>query len=158
MFNPIKRGLMTIYDQLHQDHEKAKKVIGELKKTSEGAEKTREHKFAQLKQELEVHTEFENEVFYPAVGKNSKAKQTVQHGMKEHEKAEAVLEELDDMDKTSPEWVETLSKLESMLQDHIQEEENEIFKLARDAIDDSRAQQMGKEYKERKQQELKKSA
>jgi hemerythrin-like domain-containing protein len=50
--------------------------------------------------------------------------------------------------------METLSKLESMLQDHIKEEENEIFKLGRGTISDARAEEMGEEYQERKQKQL----
>lgn len=149
---------MIIYDELHQDHEKARKVIAELKDTTERAEKTRESKFSQLKQELQVHTEFENEVFYPAVAENRDAKQTIKHGIDEHEKAEAVLEELHKMDKTASNWVETLSKLERMLEDHIEEEENQVFKFARESISEERAEEMGEEYQARRQKELQKKS
>src|SRR3546814_9683183 len=126
-----RKRKMSIYDRLHEDHERAKETIDRIKDTTEDAREVRGSLFAQLKNDLQVHTQFENQVFYPAVAENPQAKDLVEDGIDEHEDAEALLEELDEGDKGSLDWIDRLEQLEDVLLHHIADEENEIFKLDR---------------------------
>src|SRR3546814_1225307 len=95
-----RKRKMSIYDRLHEDHERAKETIDRIKDTTEDAREVRGSLFAQLKNDLQVHTQFENQVFYPAVAENPQAKDLVEDGIDEHEDAEALLEELEDRKST----------------------------------------------------------
>ena len=52
---------------LEQDHQKVKKIMAELEKTTERGVKTREELFTKLVQELVVHEKIEEQIFYPRV-------------------------------------------------------------------------------------------
>src|SRR3546814_10400045 len=82
---------MIIYDLLKQDHRKTKELIGEIEATTDGAEKTRERLFSQVRDDLKIHTEFENHEFYPAVRKGAGAAQLIDEGIEEHEQVEALI-------------------------------------------------------------------
>lgn len=145
---------MSIYDRLHEDHERAKETIDRIKDTTEDAREVRGSLFAQLKNDLQVHTQFENQVFYPAVAENPQAKDLVEDGIDEHEDAEALLEELDEGDKGSLDWIDRLEQLEDVLLHHIEDEENEIFKFARETISAAQAKEMAEQYERQKQEGL----
>ena len=147
---------MIIYDLLKQDHRKTKELIGEIEATTDGAEKTRERLFSQVRDDLKIHTEFENHEFYPAVRKGAGATQLIDEGIKEHEQVEALIKELDRESKTSQEWMSKLKKLEQMVEHHVREEEGEIFKKAREAISDDDARRMGEDYENLKQRKMQK--
>ena len=136
---------MSIYDRLHEDHERIRATLRELLAPTTGTEKSRAKKFARLKRDLEDHAGFENTVFYPAIGENPDAKSIVDRAMDEHERIEAALDDLDEIDSTASEWADILHELEGMLGEHIEEEENEIFAIAREVIDDERAEEMARQ-------------
>src|SRR3546814_13768473 len=106
-------------------------LLGEIKATTDGAEKTRERLFSQVRDDLKIHTEFENTEFYPAVRKGADAKQLIDEGIEEHKQVEALIKELDRGSKTSKEWMSKLKKLEQMGEHHVREAEGEIFKKAK---------------------------
>lgn len=138
-----------VIDTLHHDHEKVSELIEKLMDTTSGAEKTRASLCEQIKQELEAHTEFEEKVFYPAVGrKNKEAKQEVDTAMDEHEEVDEMLDRLADMDPLSEEFMDTASRIKQSVQAHVKHEEEKIFPLAKKALDADDAEQMSKRHDE----------
>ncbi|MEX2495893.1 MAG: hemerythrin domain-containing protein [Woeseia sp.] len=144
----------SIYELLHQDHDKVKKALTRILDTSDGAAKTREKLFSEIKQDLEIHTRFEEEVFYPqfrdAKG-DEEAEDAVDDALDEHAEAKGMLEKLSSMDKSSDEFLETLDELKQALEHHISDEEEEMFPEAREALDDEKAREMGDRYEQMKQ-------
>src|SRR5688500_20330510 len=57
-----------------EDHQKVKKLMGELEKTTERGVKTREELFTKLVSELTVHEQIEEQIFYPEVKERAKTK------------------------------------------------------------------------------------
>lgn len=138
---------MNIFDSLDRDHETVQRLMQQLQQTGDGAEKTREKLFQQVKQDLEAHTMFEDEVFYPAVAKQgSKGEKLIDEAVTEHDEATAMIEELAEMEKTSSEFMEGVKKLEKALLHHIEEERSEVFPLGREVIDDKQAEEMARQY------------
>ncbi|WP_404378814.1 hemerythrin domain-containing protein [Caenispirillum salinarum] len=145
----------VIYDMLHQDHEKVKHALTQILDTTDGAEKTREKLFSQVKHDLELHTKFEEEVFYPNFREakhDQEAKEEVKDALNEHDEAKSMLSEMEKMDKTSDDFVEKVQKLKSALEHHISDEEDEMFPQARKTMSDEDAQAMGDRYQQFKQQ------
>src|SRR5204862_1642502 len=60
---------------LEQDHQKVKKLMGEIEKTTERGVKTREQLFDKLVTELTIHEKIEEQIFYPAVKERATSKQ-----------------------------------------------------------------------------------
>ena len=58
---------MNAFQLLKEDHQKVSGIFQQLEPTTERAEKTRTELFAQLKQELDVHAQIEETIFYPAI-------------------------------------------------------------------------------------------
>lgn len=143
----------SIYDLLHQDHDKVKNALNKILDTTDGAEKTREKLFGEIKQDLELHTRFEEEVFYPEFREtkaDEEAEEEVEDALEEHSEAKEMLEKLAAMDKTSEEFVEGVKELKQALEHHISDEEDEMFPQARKALDESEALEMGDRYQQMK--------
>ena len=148
----------TIFDTLKRDHRKVKDELRKISATTSRAAKTREKLFNQIKSELEVHTRFEEEVFYPAVRKVPGLSSNVGDALHEHDEAKSMLQALGRMDKTSNEFIEKLQELRQALDHHIKDEEQEMFPKAREGIAREDAEAMAEEYRGLKQQELRKAA
>ncbi len=76
---------MNILEMLKKDHMKVNKMLEELANTTKRAVKTRETLFADLKKELIIHCEFEEQVFYPLGRENPKLKKIILEGYEEHQ-------------------------------------------------------------------------
>ncbi|MGC2855228.1 hemerythrin domain-containing protein [Novispirillum sp. DQ9] len=138
-----------IYDMLRNDHQTVRTALERIIGSGNSAQKTRHDLFAKVKEELEIHTKFEEEVFYPTfrADKNDKqAKEEVKDAMSEHKEAKQMLAKLEKMDVTSDEFIDTIKELKDALEHHIHDEEDEIFPQAREAVSDEEAEDMAKKY------------
>jgi hemerythrin-like domain-containing protein len=133
---------MDVYQLLKQDHEKAKQLFDKLGNTSDGAEKTRERLFAQLKQELELHAEVEEKHFYPALRNNKETKDLVAEALEEHKEMKMALKDLDAAEKTDDSWAKKLAELKANVEHHVEEEETELFPLAQKVLDSTKAEEI----------------
>src|ERR1700739_4032482 len=109
---------MDLYQLLKQDHQKAKRLFEQLSETSDRAVKSRERLFAQLKQELVLHTEGEEQHFYPALRDQEETKDMIEEGLEEHNEVNELLQELDGPDKDDESWLEQLSELQENVEHH----------------------------------------
>lgn len=135
-----------ITEKLHQDHQKVEKLFQKLKDTSDGAEKTRQDLCKKLKDELLAHAEFEEAVFYPAVRERAEA--DISEAIEEHKEVETMLQEIEQMEPTSEEFMEKIQQLEEAVKHHVEEEENEIFPIAKDIIEKQEGEEMSKHHDE----------
>jgi iron-sulfur cluster repair protein YtfE (RIC family) len=143
--------MSDIYDLLSKDHNKVKELLDEIQSTSE---ETRPKLFSELKQELEIHTTFEEQVFYPQAREKTGMDEAIEEALDEHDEAKQLLEALAGMEPTSEEWMETIGELSDALSHHIKEEEQELFPAARKKVDPTEADKMGREYMDMKKKAL----
>jgi hemerythrin superfamily protein len=140
---------MSIYQELEHDHRKVKDTIKDLIAMTD-ADK-RKSTFAELKRELDVHTAFEEETFYPKARAAAHMDDEIDDAIEEHHEAEVLLEQLAQADPESDEWEDMIEQLEDVLTHHINEEEQDIFAKAKRSISDSEATAMAESYKAMKQ-------
>jgi iron-sulfur cluster repair protein YtfE (RIC family) len=133
---------MEIYQRLKQDHDRVKELLNTLK--TAGAE--RERLFAELKQDLEIHALFEEEVFYPAIAEKADAGDQIDQAIEEHDQVTSMLEDLQEMEKSDDEFPERIEELAEALAAHIEMEEDELFRLGREALDQREAEDLGRKY------------
>lgn len=143
--------MADIYDLLTKDHGKVKEVLKKIKDTPEGSKEIREKLFAEVKQELEIHTRFEEQTFYPEAKKKTGMDGQIEDAVEEHDEAKELLQTLAEMETTSPEWAETIDELAEALTHHIRDEEEKLFPAARKKMDPAEAEKLGQEYMEMKQ-------
>lgn len=143
--------MADIYDLLTKDHGKVKELLKTIKETSDGDESTRQKLFSELKQELEIHTRFEEQTFYPEAQQKTGMDDQIEDAVEEHDEAKQLLETLAEMETTSPEWAETVDELLEALSHHIRDEEEKLFPAARKKMDPAEAEKLGQDYMKMKQ-------
>jgi hemerythrin-like domain-containing protein len=141
---------MDALQLLKTDHDKVKKMMGELDSTTERALKTREEGFTKLRQELEVHEAIEEEIFYPALKEHPKAKELVLEAYEEHNVVDMVMAEIEGVAYDDETWGAKFTVLKENLEHHIQEEEDEMFEQARQVFEDDELDELGERMAERK--------
>jgi iron-sulfur cluster repair protein YtfE (RIC family) len=121
---------LDIYSLIKQDHQRVTDLFGLLDAIEiAAAERTR--LFRTLKQELTVHREAEENTFYAALSDVPEISDRIEEALEEHVDIEELLEELDDLDNESDEFIAQLRELKEEVEHHVEEEENVIFPLAR---------------------------
>ena len=136
---------------LKQDHDKVKKMLTEGEETTERAEKTRTELLETLKAELMIHEQIEEEIFYPALKSHPKAKEIVLEAYEEHHVVDDIMGELEATDVTDETWSAKFKVMKENIEHHIEEEEGEMFKQARQVFDADELEQLGARMMELKQ-------
>jgi Hemerythrin HHE cation binding domain len=134
---------MNAADLLKQDHEKVKKLMEEIDSTTERGVKTRDELFTKFKQEMTVHERIEEEIFYPRLTERAKTKDIALEGYEEHHVVDMVMAELDDVPYDDEHWGAKFTVMKENVEHHIEEEEGEMFKLARQALDSDELEELG---------------
>ena len=150
-----KRNSPDAISVLKKDHEK---VRGLLKKLESSALKGRGGTAALVKQidrELKVHTQIEEEIFYPAFKEAVRSKEDREmyfEALQEHHVVDLVLPEVKETDETAEEFAAKAKVLKDLVEHHAGEEEKQMFPKARKVMDRSELQELGRRLKARKQE------
>ena len=141
---------MNAIELLKQDHDKVDKLFQKVK----GEQGEQAQLAEQIRIELEVHTQIEEQIFYPYLLENGdeEIQSIVKEGIEEHRQVKTLLKQIqglsDGSDSLEP-------KLEVVMEDvihHVQEEEGELFPLVTEQFDGETLQELGQELQEMKQQ------
>lgn len=140
---------------LKEDHKKVKELLSQLTETTTRAEKTRRQLLAKIEQELEIHTHIEEEIFYPAFkdAGNSEHAKIYFEALEEHRAADDLV--LPDLKKTEPSSEKFSGRakvLKELVEHHADEEEKEMFKLAKQSMSNDELVELGKRMTARKQE------
>ena len=136
-----------VIEKLHQDHEKVEKLFEKLLNSGDGAKKTRETLCQQIASELEAHAEFEEQVFYPAIKKaGDGAGEELKEALSEHQEMKDLLERMIAMDVEDEGFLDMVSELQDSVESHVQHEEEDIFPLAKEGLEEDEAQEMAKRH------------
>ncbi|MEX0834197.1 MAG: hemerythrin domain-containing protein [Actinomycetota bacterium] len=141
---------MDALSLLKEDHDRVKKMLSELDSTTERGVKTREDGFAKLVGELEVHEAIEEEVLYPALKEHFEAREIVLEGYEEHHVVDEVMSEIKETPFDDETWGAKFTVMKENIEHHIEEEEGEMFKRARDVFDPETLEELGTKMEERK--------
>ena len=139
---------------LKEDHDRVKKMLNELDSTTERGVKTREELFTKLKRELVAHEQIEEEILYPALREHPKAKELVLEAYEEHHVVDVVIAEIEAVPFDDERWGAKLTVMKENIEHHIEEEEDEMFKQARQIFDRDELEELGNSMQERKEELL----
>jgi hemerythrin-like domain-containing protein len=143
---------MNAFTLLKADHEKVAGILGEIEETTERAVKGRDELFAQLKSELDLHAMIEEEIFYPALEDAEETRDITLEAYEEHRLVKQLLAELEAEPKDTEEWTAKFSVLKENIEHHVEEEEGEMFKKARQALSEEEIETLGEQLQAAKQQ------
>jgi stress response protein YsnF/hemerythrin-like domain-containing protein len=120
--------------------DKAIELFARLAETSDGAVKTRERLFAELKAELELHTSLEEQHLFPSLRKNAETKDLVVEAIRDNKELRANLTELEGMPKNDQAFIEKLAELQKAFRQHARDEKKELLPAVQRALSDEQVQ------------------
>src|SRR5919206_1139885 len=126
---------MELGQFFQRDHNRVSGLFDKLADTSEGAVKTRERLFGQLKAELDAHTAAVEEVLYPVLKRHPQTKDLVPE-KKELNEVDKTLQELDGLPKEDESFLKRLGELKRVVERHLREEEKKIVPALKRALND----------------------
>ncbi|MFP5503753.1 MAG: hemerythrin domain-containing protein [Candidatus Sericytochromatia bacterium] len=136
---------MDAIQVLKQQHREVEQLFEQCKSLGERAFKSREDLVRQICEKLTIHTQIEHDVFYPAVMRVQEGKSEVLEGLEEHHLVKILLKQLAEMEASDETYMAKLTVLEELVQHHVEEEEEKMFKLAKQSLDQERLQSLGRE-------------
>jgi iron-sulfur cluster repair protein YtfE (RIC family) len=146
---------MDAFELLKKDHEKVSGIFEKLEPTTERGVKTREELFTQLKQELEIHTQIEEQILYPVLKQAEETHDITLEAYEEHHVVKELLAELETMAKDDETWGAKLKVLQENVEHHVEEEEGEMFPSAKKVLSKEQIEELGSQLEAAKQEQKK---
>ena len=149
---------MDALSLLRDDHREIKRLLAELEPTTERGRKARRELFERIRRELSVHEVIEEEIFYPALKEHPKARDIVLEGYEEHDVVDTLMGELESLPYDDETWGPKAKVMSENVEHHIEEEEGEMFRDARQVFDAAELEQLGRAMADRKAEALRQEA
>ena len=143
---------MNAFQLLKEDHQKVSGIFQQLEPTTERAEKTRTELFAKLKEELDIHAQIEESIFYPSIKQAAETRKIVLEGFEEHHVIKMLLKELETLPVDTEQWTAKLKVLKENVEHHVEEEEQEMFQKAREVLSEDDINRLGAQMEQAKEQ------
>jgi hemerythrin superfamily protein len=150
---PAKASSQDATEILTADHKKVSKIFAEFEKMKDGDSEAKQALVKMACDELTVHAQVEEEIFYPALHEALKEddEDLVDEAEVEHASIKQLIETLQTSDPTDRLYDANVTVLAEYVKHHVKEEQDEIFPKARKAKELD-LQQMGEEISARKMQ------
>jgi hemerythrin-like domain-containing protein len=118
-------------DILEREHRRFEDLLEQGEATTERAKKGRVELLETLAAALNAHELMEENVLYPALESHPQAREVVLEGFAEHHVADLIVSELRATAPDDEQWGAKFKVLKENIEHHIQEEEGEMFRVAR---------------------------
>jgi hemerythrin superfamily protein len=144
---------MKVTVLLRNDHETLRGMFNQFKKpTSSRGQNGRKDLFNEIRREILIHSQMEQEIFYPALTGTSSARATelIAQAEQEHHSVEKLLQELNGMSAADKQFEARMGTLMDQVIEHIDMEEEQIFDEARKNLPEYRLEELGLEMEDRR--------
>ncbi len=131
---------------LTEDHEKVRGLFKKVEDLGERATTSRQELFDKIDEELTLHAQVEEKFLYPAFkerAKESEQRDEVMEAYEEHAVAKRLIKEIEGLEPTEETYKAKLSVLIEAVKHHADEEEKEMFPMARKLFDKDELEAMG---------------
>jgi hemerythrin superfamily protein len=126
-----QRGTATdALELLHTDHQQVEDLFAQFEKARTADRK--EKLASQICSELKVHTQVEEELFYPAAREALRNGDLLDEATVEHGSAKALIEQIEASGPQESLFDATVMVLSEYIKHHVNEEENELFPQLRE--------------------------
>ena len=139
---------------LKKDHEKVRGLLSQLERAAERNTTKAEQLLAQIDREVKIHSQIEEEIFYPAFRDASQARDDRElyfEAKEEHRVVDMVMPKVSEFD-SEEEFAAKAKVLKDLIEHHAKEEEKEMFPKARKLFDRAELRELGDRLKERKKE------
>ncbi|WP_312438803.1 hemerythrin domain-containing protein [Janthinobacterium sp.] len=141
---------MNAISLLMKDHKTVKALFEQYEGLSDRSFATKKKLADQICHELTVHTQIEEEIFYPAVRRPIHDGDLMDEAVVEHASAKELIAQILAMDPTEDLYDAKVTVLSEQIEHHVKEEESDMFpKVRKTAVD---LDALGDEMAARKEQ------
>jgi len=135
---------MDVFSLLMKDHQEVSQLLTALHNaTVKGDRAERQRLFGQIKQELSLHAQVEEEHVYPVFQQAEQTSDAAAEALEEHRKLKTLVTALESGtdDKT---WVSKMLEFKKVVEHHVVEEEQDLFVKGRKVITPAEAEELGR--------------
>lgn len=147
---------MDIYQVLKHEHEEVKGLLDKQLKSAKSG-KPMDHLLKEIQQQLDFHLSEEEKIFYPLLTKEEVSKEDAFEAYEEHHVARQTLNELAKMSSGDERFQAKLKVLKELVEHHVEEEESNLFKVAKKVIKADQAKELGQRFQQEKEKRMGKS-
>jgi uncharacterized protein (TIGR02271 family) len=133
---------MTLRSLMQAGPAKANELFTRLLETSDSAVKTRERLFAELKAELELHTDLEEQHLFPILKKNAETKDLVVQAIKDNKELRTKLAEVESLPKNQESFLDGLAGLQKTFRQHARDDKKELLPAVQRALSEDQVQEI----------------
>ncbi|SIO09105.1 hemerythrin domain-containing protein [Vannielia litorea] len=141
-----------IYDAIRADHDRHRALLDTLAETS-GDSEERRAAWEEFYHDVKAHAAAEEETFYSKLITQTWGQEHARHSVHEHQQLDDIMEELNEMEMSSPGWLTRFKTLKDEYEHHMDEEENEVFERAQEVIPQAELKGHGEKFLARKEKE-----
>lgn len=145
--------MTSIYDAIKDDHDQHRKLLDQIAETS-GESEERKTAWDTFYHDVKSHAAAEEETFYSKLMHETWGQDAARHSVSEHKELDDLMEELNDTDMSSPGWLTKFKTLKHDYEHHMEEEEEDVFKRAKEVIGKEHNDAFGQRFQERKKEEM----
>jgi hemerythrin superfamily protein len=138
------RGEATVnaIDLLEQQHREVEELFEEFESAGENAKKTKERICRELSEQLAMHAEIEEKLFYPE-SKQENTEEILRESVEEHLSMKRILADLMDVGPEDDQFDAKMSVLKEQVEHHVEEEEKELFPKVRKSLSKKELEELG---------------
>lgn len=133
---------MDIFEKLEGQHEQVREAFLEFGRLTFDDKENRKRLFKDIKSQLMLHTQIEEDAVYPVLGQFKELKGLIDESYEEHQMVEKQLNELDRWMDSFEDWQSKMLQLEHAVMHHVSDEETKVFPQARQLLSQQQMQDM----------------
>lgn len=145
---------MTIFDVLKKDHDEVKDILDKIDKDLRANGEQCGALFDRLKPMVVAHSRAEEEVFYSVLEEHDLTEDLAEQAEDEQAEIEEMLDQMGEDDPGEASWRMLFEQMAKALRHHIQQEESEMFRKAREVLGEQELIGMADAFAQRKQRVL----
>jgi hemerythrin superfamily protein len=142
---------MNALNLLKKDHDSVRTLFSRFERTSKTDLERRNDLLDQIRREIQIHSRAEEEIFYPALkALNGEGRQLVSQALDDHKDISDLLTQISRLKLTAKNFDDRFEALFEIVDQHVEEEEGEIFRFAEENCSEQQLEDLGRQIQERK--------
>lgn len=143
IFNVNKGLIMNIITKIESDHQEIRHMVSKVDSVLNRTSEYRESQFKKLKSLVLIHHDAELKTLLNELTQHEKSRDKAMHLVEEHGEHKKVIEQLNGINSETRDWVDRYKELRHDILHHIEEEEQDLFKLTTDTLDEKMLEKLG---------------
>jgi hemerythrin-like domain-containing protein len=134
---------MNAIDLLEKQHREVEELFEEFESAGDGAQKKKERLCQKISDQLAVHAEIEEKLFYPEA-KQENTEEILRESVEEHLAMKRLLTDIMEGGVDDEQFVARMKVLKEQVEHHVDEEEKDLFPKVRKSCSKEELEDLGK--------------